>query len=142
MSSLFNFPESYSFKCNEETTLRIFRYPSGSKIEFSNLEIYDQSEDNSLDLADKKVILSIGERADNKKAKHCGTLTNYEEDVSIQVAYEKEEYNSLLSSLQNNPDLNNLFFGVDISQKEAKKKVDKSLTWYLIENFTLVNKLK
>ena len=142
MSNLFNFPESYSFKCNEETTLRIFRYPSGSKIEFNNVEFHYQSEDNSLDLADKKVILSIGERADNKKAKHCGTLTNYEEDVTIQVAYEKEEYHSLLNSLQNNPNLKSLLFGVDISQKEAKKKVDKSLTWYLIENFTLVNKLK
>ena len=140
---MFNFPESYSFKCSADTGLRIFRYPSGSKIEFSNLEIYNvSSEDRSIDLDDKKIILSIGEKIDKKKVKHWGQLTNYEEDVSIQVAYEKEEYQSLLNSLENNLNLKNLFFGVDISEKEAKKKVDKSMTWYLIENFSLVNKLK
>ena len=140
---MLNLPENYSFRFNEDTRLRIFRRPSGSKIEFSNLELYDlSSEDRSLDLNDKNIVLSIGERIKNHKAKHCGTLTNYEEDVSIQVAYEKEEYQSLLNSLENNLNLKNLFFGVDISEKEAKKKVDKSMTWYLIENFTLVNKLK
>ena len=140
---MFNFPENYSFKCTVDSGLRIFRYPSGSKIEFSNLEIYNvSSEDRSIDLDDKKIVLSIGEKIDNKKVKHWGKLTNYEEDVSIQVAYEKEEYQSLLNSLENNLNLKNLFFGVDISEKEAKKKVDKSMTWYLIENFSLVNKLK
>ena len=99
-------------------------------------------EDKSIDLEDKKVILSIGEKNQKKKVKHWGTLSNYDEDVAIQVAYEKEGYHSLLNSLQNNPDLDNLLFGVDISQKEAKKKVDKSFTWYIIENFTLVDKLK
>ena len=143
MSNLFNFPESYSFRCGEDTSLKIFRYPNGSKIEFSNLELYGLSmEDKSIDLEDKKVILSIGEKIEKKKVKHWGTLSNYDEDVTIQVAYEKEEYHSLLNSLQNNPDLDNLLFGIDISQKEAKKKIGKSFTWYLIENFTLVNKLK
>ena len=143
MSNIFNFPETYSFQCNEDTTLRIFRYPNASKIEFSNIELYDLSmEDRSIDLEDKKIVLSIGKKIEQKKVKHWGTLTNYDEDVSIEVAYEKDEYYLLLNSLQNNPDLNSLFFGVDISQKEAKKKIDKSLTWYLIENFKLVNKLK
>ena len=43
MSNIFNFPETYSFQCNEDTTLRIFRYPNASKIEFSNIELYDLS---------------------------------------------------------------------------------------------------
>ena len=137
---MFNFPESYSFKCSADTGLRIFRYPSGSKIEFSNLEIYNvSSEDRSIDLDDKKIILSIGEKID-KKVKHWGQHKLWGRCFNPSCVWEKE-YQSLLNSLENNLNLKNLFFGVDISEKKLRKKLI-SMTWYLIENFSLVNKLK
>ena len=105
MTSLLNFPETYAFKCTNETLSRIFRYPNNTNIEFSNIEYKsDSSNETSINLSGKKIVLMIGERDPKKiksKVTHCGTLMNYEEDVSILLAYEKSRLDKLINSVEN-----------------------------------------
>ena len=144
MSSLLNFPESYEFQCSNETRLRIFRYPNITTIEISNIDYRNQViDENSIDLNGKRISITIGELSDSKQKskKHCGILTNYEEDVGIQIVYEDKKFQELVKSLEDSPNIKNLFIGLDISEKEAKKKKSNDFTTYLVDNFKIVKKI-
>jgi hypothetical protein len=145
MKKLFSFPETYSFRCNKNSEVKIFRYPNNSTIDISNLQIRDMSlADASIDLSDKKIGISIVELENVKKPpKYYGVLTNYGEDVVISVAYETKQHTALINSLEGNTSsFDNLIFVAEIPEDEAKKKVDKSITKYLIESFKIIHQLK
>lgn len=144
MNTLLNLPENYEFKCTNESRLRIFRYPDRTTIEISNIEYQDGDPDeHSINLIDKKISVLFGKIDDSKKKgnKHWGTLTNYDEDVSIQIAFLDKEFQELVVSLENISNTNNLYIGLDINGKEAKKK-KPDFTTYLIENAKIVRLIK
>ena len=147
MSSLLNLPESYVFKCTDETSLRTFRYPDNYMIELSNVQYQAQSSDeNTIELNGKTIVVSIGivdsSKRKSKKQKHWGTLTNYDEDVSIQIAYEEKEFYDLINSMENTQNIKSIAIGLDISGKEAKKKITVGMTYYLVDTFKVVRKIK
>jgi hypothetical protein len=116
MSTLLNLPESYEFKCTNESRVRTFRYPDRTTIEISNVEYQAGDSDEQ-------------------------TLTNYDEDVSIQIVFLDKEFQELVVSLENISNISNLYIGVDINGKEAKKK-KSDFTTYLIENAKIVRLIK
>jgi len=145
MSSFLNLPESYQFECSNETRLRTFRYPDRSMIEFSNVEYQAQNNDeNTIELKGKKIVVAIGviDPSKKKSIKYWGTLTNYDEDVEIQIAFEDKQYQELINSLENNKRINNIAIGLDIKEKEAKKKKADDMTTYLVDNFKIVQRIK
>ena len=147
MSSLLNLPESYVFKCTDETSLRTFRHPDNCMIELSNVQYQAQSSDeNTIELNGKTIVVSIGivdsSKRKSKKQKHWGTLTNYDEDVSIQIAYEEKEFYDLINSMENTQNIKSIAIGLDISGKEAKKKITVGMTYYLVDDFKVVRKIK
>ena len=144
MSTLLNLPESYEFKCTNESRVRTFRYPDRTTIEISNVEYQaGDSDEHSINLIDKRVSVLIGKINDSKKkgSKYCGTLTNYDEDVSIQIVFLDKEFRELVVSLENISNTNNLYIDLDINGKEAKKK-KSDYTTYLIENAKIVRLIK
>ena len=145
MNSLLNLPESYEFECGNETTLRTLKYPNRDMIEFSNVQYRHQTiDENSIELKGKRIDIAIGEIIPSKKKsrKHWGTLTNYDTVVSIQIAYEDKQFQELIRSLENIQNLKSIFIGVDIYEKEAKKKATGDMTTYLVDNFKIVKKIK
>ena len=145
MSSLLNLPESYEFKCTDETSLRTFRYPDNYMIELSNVQYQAQSSDeNTIELNGKKIVVAIGivDNSKRKSKKHWGTLTNFDEDVSIEIAYEEKEFYDLINSLENTQNIKSIAIGLDISGKEAKKKITVGMTYYLVDTFKVVRKIK
>ena len=144
MSTLLNLPESYEFKCTNESRVRTFRYPDRTTIEISNVEYQaGDSDEHSINLIDKKVSVLIGKIDNSKKKgnKYFGTLTNYDEDVSIQIVFLDKEFQELVVSLENISNTNNLYIDLDINGKEAKKK-KSDYTTYLIENAKIVRLIK
>ena len=144
MSTLLNLPESYEFKCTNESRVRTFRYPDRTTIEISNVEYQaGDSDEHSINLIDKRVSVLIGKINDSKKkgSKYCGTLTNYDEDVSIQIVFLDKEFRELVVSLENISNTNNLYIDLDINGKEAKKK-KSDYTTYLIENAKIVRLIR
>ena len=77
-----------------------------------------------------------------KLRKHWGTLTNYAEDVSIEIGYENKQFQELVLSLENNQNLKKIFIGLEIKEKEAQKEVTDDMTTYLVDNFKIVKLLK
>ena len=145
MSSLLNLPESYEFECGDETSLRTFRYPNVSMIEFSKVRYRHQTiDENSIDIKGKRIAISIGEINPSKKKsrKNWGTLTNYDEDVAIQIAYEDKQFQELIHSLENVQNLKNIFIAVEIYAKEAKKKATGDMDTYSVDNFKIVKRIK
>jgi hypothetical protein len=147
MSSLLNLPESYVFKCTDETSLRTFRHPDNCIIELSNVQYQAQSSDeNTIELNGKTIVVLIGivdsSKRKSKKQKHWGTLTNYDEDVSIKIAYEEKEFYDLINSMENTQNIKSIAIGLDISGKEAKKKITVGMTYYLVDDFKVVRKIK
>ena len=144
MNTLLNLPENYVFKCTNESRIKTFRYPDRTTIEISNVEYQaGDSDEHSINLIDKRISVLIGKIDDSKKKgnKHCGILTNYDEDVSIQIVFLDKEFRELVVSLENISNTNNLYIDLDINGKEAKKK-KSDYTTYLIENAKIVRLIK
>jgi len=143
--SYIDLPESYQFECRDETTLRIFRYPDSYKILFTNVYYHQELiDEKSIDLKGKRIEIHIGEILPSKKKlrKHWGTLTNYAEDVSIEIGYENKQFQELVLSLESNQNLKKIFIGLEIKEKEAKKEVTDDMTTYMVDNFKIVKLLK
>ena len=137
--SLFNFPENYQFRTNNDSLEKVFRYTGHTAIQFSELEYFPTIHmDNSLNLKGKDISITIGEKTKKKvKGNHVGMISITEEDVWLEIAYEEKQFDQLLDYIDLNGIKNNLIFNASISQNEAKKKTDKNYDYYLVESFVI-----
>jgi len=143
IKSLLNFPIEYQFRANKETIIKVIRKPDDLFFNLRGVKLfYTNDEDNIIDFSKTTVELLLGEplKKNLKKSKHWGNLRIYEDEASIQLAYEKSRLDHLISSIEaNEKNVSNLRIAIFIHQKELKKKQDSDYKGWLIESFAILN---
>ena len=142
--SLLNLPEYYCFRTNKESTEKVFRHSDRTTIEFKELEFIPQmGMVHSLSLSDREISVLVGEK-DKKRSKgktHTGTITITDENVFLEIAYDQKQFDQLLSYIDKNGIRNNLQFNASITEREAKKKLNKNFDYCLVEAFSITHNI-
>jgi len=159
--------EVYNFKCSDETQIKITRSNQTTYINLYNLIFSEPEGLEGFSMALQAVIAGSSglpqsrgsinfdgvkcsikivstEPKMTKPKMPLGFITLYDEEVEINLLYEKTRFDSLVNTIETlgKNYIENLLFKIELNQEELKKEQDSDLKRWICYNYLIVNLIK